>query len=565
MSGDGRGDLPAEFFDLVDAYCSGLLDDAGAARLESYLLGSPEARRHFVAYFQHHTELHFAVRAGRAVDAVLERLASEDRVAGAGAGDPAHRRRPWSVPGRWMGLAALVAAAAAVVAWLGVGLGPGIGRRPPVTRAAGDPAAANVAWLVNAQDCRWADAGQRPGRDMRAGKDLHLARGLAEIEFDGGARVILQGPASLRLLSGRSARLLRGTMTARVSPRARGFTVLTPHNRVVDLGTEFGLSVDDEGAAEVRVFTGEVVAYPLVPDRAAGPGVTIRQDQAARLDGRTVDREPPDPGSDPVRYIRAIEPPPVITPRTLRLDFSRPAPGPIRDARGRGIGLTHRLPGTGADLPDHDPNLLLRADRRALELTTTRSDINTQDRMPTGEYLGVRLRDLGFTGPEDFEVRATIPRIPGLNVVGQFGLYAGLRKDRNIRGGLISWPEPDTYGLFLVNNAGGIDSDLYEVGLMNSGNDLRLALRRVGGRYSLVVDDLTRRTTSTLAIAHPAFLDGEAELHVGLFGANTQSDQTRTLTVRELSVTVWTPQPAARTMAPGESPHPADTAPGAPR
>ena len=162
--------------------------------------------------------------------------------------------------------------------------------------------------------------------------------------------------------------------------------------------------------------------------------------------------------------------------------------------------------------------------------------------MGTGEYLGVRLHDLGFTGSEDFEIRAIIPSIPGLKVVGQFGLYAGSRSDRNIRGGLISWPRPDTYRLFLVNNQEGIDSDIYEVGLMTTGDDLRLTLRRFGGRYSLVVNDLTRRSSSTLAIAHPAFLDTETDLYVGLFGANTQSDLRKTLTVRELSVTVWTPQ-----------------------
>ncbi len=106
--------------------------------------------------------------------------------------------------------------------------------------------------------------------------------------------------------------------------------------------------------------------------------------------------------------------------------------------------------------------------------------------MATGEYLGVRLRDLGFTGTEDFEIRATIPSIPGLKVVGQFGLYAGSHSARNIRGGLISWPRPDTYRLFLVNNFGGVDSDIYEVGLMTSGDDLRLTLRRIGGRYSPV-------------------------------------------------------------------------------
>src|SRR5262249_27215413 len=157
--------------------------------------------------------------------------------------------------------------------------------------------------------------------------------------------------------------------------------------------------------------------------------------------------------------------------------FSAPVPGTILDVNGRGTGLTWRLPKTGSALPRFDPNLRLRPDLRALELTTTRSDINTQERMPTGEYLGVRLRDLGFTGAEDFEIRAKIPNIPGLKVVGQFGLYAGTRSDRNIRGGLISWPEPEMYRLFLVNDTDGMDSDYYEVGLMNSGDDSQLALR----------------------------------------------------------------------------------------
>ena len=75
--------------------------------------------------------------------------------------------------------------------------GPGIPARA---------ATANVAWLVNAQNCTWARPDQQPGRNMQAGKSLRLERGLAEIEFDCGARVILQGPAGLELLSGGSAR-----------------------------------------------------------------------------------------------------------------------------------------------------------------------------------------------------------------------------------------------------------------------------------------------------------------------------------------------------------------------
>ena len=134
-------------------------------------------------------------------------------------------------------------------------------------------------------------------------------------------------------------------------------------------------------------------------------------------------------------------------------------------------------------------------------------------------------------------------------MVGQFGLYAGSRSDKNIRGGLIRRPDPDSYRLFLVNNPDGNDSDIYEVGLMTTGDDLRLTLRRIGGRYSLVVDNLTRNSSSTLEIAHPAFLDAENDLYVGLFGANTQSDLRKTLTIRELKVTVWTTQAESPTIA----------------
>ncbi len=61
-----------------------------------------------------------------------------------------------------------------------------------------------IAWLINAQDCRWAD-NQAPGGDMRPGKVLKLQQGLAEIRFNVGAQVVLEGPAALELLSGNSA------------------------------------------------------------------------------------------------------------------------------------------------------------------------------------------------------------------------------------------------------------------------------------------------------------------------------------------------------------------------
>ncbi len=47
--------------------------------------------------------------------------------------------------------------------------------------------------------------------------------------------------------------------------------MLTPSGKVVDLGTEFGLSVDEAGAATVRVFTGVVEAFPLASGSARDP------------------------------------------------------------------------------------------------------------------------------------------------------------------------------------------------------------------------------------------------------------------------------------------------------
>src|SRR5262249_29917380 len=156
------------------------------------------------------------------------------------------------------------------------------------------------------------------------------------------------------------------------------------------------------------------------------------------------------------------------------------------------------------------------------------------------------------TGKEDFAVTAVIPDIPALEDFGQFGLYAGTRSDRNIRGGLIKWGNMNRgqNTLFLVNNEAGRDTDLYRVGLLSPGTDLRLALRRAGGKYALTVENLTDGGASTLTIRPHEFLDDDPDLFVGLFGANPYSDVRKTLVVKEFQVTVWTVSPPARPAEP---------------
>src|SRR5262249_21923415 len=151
------------------------------------------------------------------------------------------------------------------------------------------------------------------------------------------------------------------------------------------------------------------------------------------------------------KFVRSIDPPPVISPRTRKLDFSEVVSGTLLDREGRGIGLTHRLPGTGQALSPRDPNLRLNPGARALELTTTRSDLNHQVGVDVGESLGFRLSELGFSGREDFTISVEMPDIPGLERVGQFGLYAGASGSRAIRGGVLR-QQDGSYSLFLVNN-----------------------------------------------------------------------------------------------------------------
>jgi hypothetical protein len=312
---------------------------------------------------------------------------------------------------------------------------------------------------------------------------------------------------------------------------------------VVDLGTEFGVSVAEDSSVHVYVFRGEVQAQPEGKGPNADP-VSVRERQLALLDVNGVSFQPGAPETD--RFVREIVPPPVIVPRTLALDFRHAVEGTLRDEAGLGTGLTHRLPGTGQDLPAPDTNLRLNREAGRLELTTAENDLNRQYRLAQGEYPGVRLADLGFTGKEDFAVTAVVSNIPTLETADQVGLYAGVKSDRNIRGGLLRPGERKGEGparQLLVQNDGGPDSHLHMVGLVSVGADLRLTLQRVGGKYSLMIENYTADGSSTLAIPHPKFLDGERDLYVGLFGATPWRNKPRTLFVKEFKATVWALSP----------------------
>ena len=121
MSDTGPGELPGDYLDLVDLYCSGLIDDLDFHRLEAMLLEHEGARRHFVDYFQHHTEIQFAIRASRAADAVLDQL-SLPPVRLTKPNRPGQWRLPEIRMRWWIGIAAGALLLATVVAASRVGI-----------------------------------------------------------------------------------------------------------------------------------------------------------------------------------------------------------------------------------------------------------------------------------------------------------------------------------------------------------------------------------------------------------------------------------------------------------
>jgi hypothetical protein len=111
-----------------------------------------------------------------------------------------------------------------------------------------------VATVQNARKVQDVSAGDQ----LRSGQVLKLVDGRVKINFQSGARLAIQAPAELKLLGPNSAQLQHGVATVRIPGEIKGFVLVTPHQRVTDLGTSFGIDVDTTGDTAISVFEGEI-------------------------------------------------------------------------------------------------------------------------------------------------------------------------------------------------------------------------------------------------------------------------------------------------------------------
>ena len=248
------------FDDALDALLNGDASPRHVTILNDTLRCDAEARRTYIR--------------AMAFEAMLAREFAPLEEAAAGV---AVRRR------RWPAVAAIAATLvlAATLAWH---FGPGPGATPTAAADLLEVDADITHAVITSLD----DAGGHFGKvalsqGLRLGEGmLELDHGLAEITFDSGAEVTLEGPARFQLDSDNMASLAAGRASAHVPEPARGFVIHTPSSYIRDLGTAFAVEVHDDRETDLHVLEGEV-EVSATSRSVVNPPRILRQREAVRL------------------------------------------------------------------------------------------------------------------------------------------------------------------------------------------------------------------------------------------------------------------------------------------
>ena len=259
-SSDSEG---APFAATLDAWLSGDTSPARVSQLNDALRGDAAARRAYIA--------------AMAFEAMLAREFAPLEEAAA----PVVRARH-----HWLSAPVLTVMAAALVVAVSLAWQRAPEpAAPPLAAAETSDADAEITHAVisslDEAAGRFGQVALSQGMRLGAGM-LELDHGLAEITFDSGAELTLEGPARLQLDSDNMANLAAGRASAHVPEPARGFVIHTPSSYIRDLGTAFAVDVRDDHQTDLHVLEGEV-EVSATSRSAVNPPQILRQREAVRL------------------------------------------------------------------------------------------------------------------------------------------------------------------------------------------------------------------------------------------------------------------------------------------
>jgi hypothetical protein len=131
-----------------------------------------------------------------------------------------------------------------------------------------------VQWAANAQRFReWDHVGK--------GQSLEFDVGSVEVLYENGVQFVVQGPAKCQFISESQVLASSGKLVARVGPEATGFEIVTPHAKVIDRGTSFGMTIDPDHQTDVVVYEG-IVDLSL-PEKSASSNRRLNAGEAIRV------------------------------------------------------------------------------------------------------------------------------------------------------------------------------------------------------------------------------------------------------------------------------------------
>lgn len=262
----------------IDAALDGSISPEDFVQLQEVLKSDPEAFEHFYGQSEIHGRLEWGLGQARQSDPLKPKSGAVHI--------PIRHARQNPYLAWTLGAAAIVLLLALVTGLLYLSNNPGsvteeqaTAPSPPANDQVALPPGSSVARLTIAQETRWHGDQIREGAWLAPGM-LKLLSGSAEITFDSGARIILRGPADLKLIDSHSAKLVGGQCVTHIPNQAAGFELITPSSVFDDPDSSFSVAVDSNGHTEVRNLYGILEAGPRSNKRLAR---TLGKNEAARI------------------------------------------------------------------------------------------------------------------------------------------------------------------------------------------------------------------------------------------------------------------------------------------
>jgi len=139
-----------------------------------------------------------------------------------------------------------------------------------------------AAVLSSSLEAHWDHESLLPGQVLHDGQRLELRDGVAELTFASGAKLVLEGPASMDVSSAWDATLRQGRVRADIPTEASGFRLISAEVEI-ERGTEYSLVADVTGESELFVHNGTVDASTRQNNGAQRTPIYLRAKEARRF------------------------------------------------------------------------------------------------------------------------------------------------------------------------------------------------------------------------------------------------------------------------------------------